>query len=448
MSAIAGFLDLSDSLSQSGVMTRGSRRCLLALVGTVALTIGFAPVSTSPAVAYPNCTAEVQNMVANYSVSPDGHVDFSWPTIPGAVNYAYSFSALIENQWTEWSGWIPVGLATSTRLSFQQPQGLATRISFAATTTCYGSGWSPKFVTVDYQGLPPRPPQPSTYQIDRGLEVQLPPLTMAYNPSDVTAYYSTPWDRARVLALPGEHSCVVERTEGVGIPIGSCTLNNLTPGLDYAISVRLENSLGNGPFSEPVSARVLTYPTAPKIVGVKTTGKSALVRWRPVASQGGGTVARYVAEALPGGRSCEVKAGLADDILSCSITGLLPGRTYAFTVTPENELGLGTPGTSGAKRIRSTPSEPRNVNVSMTGSTATLSWKTPASTGGFKSIRYRASADGTGKTCTTKRLACTFTNLPRGTRIQFTVTALNKMGQSTSATSRVVSIPKQEQSIT
>jgi len=429
-------------------MKRGAWRRSAAVVAIAGLAVGIAPLTPPPVAAYPNCTAQVQNMVADYVVSPDGYVDFTWPAIPGAVDYSYSFTALIGDRWTDWSGWIPVGLARSTRLSFQQPQGLARQISFAATTACYGAGWSPKFVTVDYQVLPPKPPQPAVYQIDRALEVELPVFSMAYNPADVVAYNSTPWDRARILALPGEHTCVVERIEGVGVPIGSCTLNGLTPGQDYAISIRLENSLGNGPFSEPASARVLTYPTAPKIIGVKTTGKSALIRWRPASSQGGGTVTRYVAQAQPGGRSCEVRAGLQDEVLACSIKGLSPGRTYAFTVTPENELGRGTPGVSGAKRIRSAPSEPRNVNVSLTGTTAEISWDPPSSTGGFTSIRYRVSADGTSRICTTRKPTCTFADLPRGTSIRFTVRARNKLGQSTGAISRVVSIPKQEQSIT
>lgn len=83
-------------------------------------------------------------------------------------------------------------------------------------------------------------------------------------------------------------------------------------------------------------AEVLPVPaSAPQDVTVAQKGTRVTVSWKAPASNGSYSIDGYTASTSPGDRSC-VTTGL-----SCTITGLVPGQTYAVSVRADSGAGLG-----------------------------------------------------------------------------------------------------------
>ncbi len=125
----------------------------------------------------------------------------------------------------------------------------------------------------------------------------------------------------------------------------------------------------NGPFdadpqvgviSDPAGLAYVALPAAPgapKSVNVTPSGdKEMTVSWAAPAD-GGGPAVRYVINVSPGSAGC-----LADAPgTSCTLTGLDPGNSYAFTVMAENAGG------TSATVSATTTGSPRVSNLSTRG---------------------------------------------------------------------------------
>jgi uncharacterized repeat protein (TIGR02543 family) len=84
------------------------------------------------------------------------------------------------------------------------------------------------------------------------------------------------------------------------------------------------------------------------------------------------------------------------------------------------------------------PSSPLAASATVAGTTATVTWTGPSSTGGAEISSYLVTSS-TGQTCTTQTLTCDIAGLTFGVAQTFTVQALNSVGTSaaSSATSSV-----------
>jgi hypothetical protein len=78
------------------------------------------------------------------------------------------------------------------------------------------------------------------------------------------------------------------------------------------------------------------------------------------------------------------------------------------------------------------PSAPREVSAVAEDSSATATWRAPASSGSFPITNYKATASPGGQTClvAAPALTCTISGLTNGTAYTFTVEALNGAGWS------------------
>ena len=80
----------------------------------------------------------------------------------------------------------------------------------------------------------------------------------------------------------------------------------------------------------------VTAPIPPADVQVAAVaGAQAVVSWTASVNNGGAAVASYTALAAPGGAMCTTAE------VTCAVTGLVPGKTYAFTVSASNSIGPG-----------------------------------------------------------------------------------------------------------
>ena len=84
------------------------------------------------------------------------------------------------------------------------------------------------------------------------------------------------------------------------------------------------------------------------------------------------------------------------------------------------------------------PTAPLSATATLAGTTATITWTAPSSTGGADISSYLVTSS-TGQSCTTQTLTCDITSLSYGVAQTFTVQALNSIGVSvaSSATSSV-----------
>ena len=129
----------------------------------------------------------------------------------------------------------------------------------------------------------------------------------------------------------------------------TCTLSGLTNGDVYSFAVTATNSLGTSSSSAPspgVTPR--TKPSAPTITRVVARRGAITVTWRAPASNGGSSVTRFTATAHPGTHHCAATGAKAT---SCTIKGLVKGRSYRVVVVAQNAAGPG-PTSKPSKAVR------------------------------------------------------------------------------------------------
>jgi subtilisin family serine protease len=183
-------------------------------------------------------------------------------------------------------------------------------------------------------------------------------------------------------------------------------------------------------------------PCAPTSVVATVASKSTVVSWVEPVSANGSAITSYTATVSPGGQNCTTVA------LTCEISGLLAGQTYAVTVTASNAVGVGAASTVTQvvpegipdtpvvpEGIPDTPVVPEGIPdtpveaLSVVGNkTVTVSWPsvTPTST---SAITYVVVASPGGATCTTTDVLCKFVGLKNGTQYTFSVTTRTSSGQ-------------------
>ncbi len=160
--------------------------------------------------------------------------------------------------------------------------------------------------------------------------------------SPITGYAAT--------AAPGGATCTTTITD--------CTIDGLTNGTTYTVTVTATNALGVGPASAPsppVTPR--TVPTAPAEVTAVPGNGSIDVAWAAPASDGGSPVTGYTAVASPGGATCSTTT------LGCTVGGLTNGVGYTLTVTATNDAGTSPASTPSGSVTPVGPIAPPTADV-------------------------------------------------------------------------------------
>lgn len=137
----------------------------------------------------------------------------------------------------------------------------------------------------------------------------------------------------------------------------TCAVTGLEPEVDYYFTVIPMSGAGWGAASESSNT---IRPLAPEPPGaptdvVATAGDGeATVSWSPPTQVGSSPIREYHVTSSPAGGSCTTTAP------TCTVTGLVNGTTYVFTVEARNAQGWG-PGSQASNSV--TPQAP-SVTIS------------------------------------------------------------------------------------
>ena len=135
-----------------------------------------------------------------------------------------------------------------------------------------------------------------------------------------------------VRSWPGGPVCQVPGTTL------NCTVTGLDPELDYYFTVVPMSGAGWGAASQPSNT---IRPLAPEPPGAATSvvatpgDAQAIVAWSPPAQGGSSPIREFRVVSSPAGGSC-----LAT-VPTCTVTGLVNGTPYTFTVEARNDQGWG-----------------------------------------------------------------------------------------------------------
>jgi hypothetical protein len=214
---------------------------------------------------------------------------------------------------------------------------------------------------------------------------------------------------------------------------GASQTFTITPATGYHVSSVLVDgtsvgavtryTLSNITVSHTISATFATVPSAPTNVTATARNARATVNFGWPASNGGSKITRFTATSNPGGLT---GTGVGSPI---TVSNLINGTAYTFTVTATNNIGTGpASGPSNPVIPATVPGAPTGVTATAGNGQATVSFTAPASNGGSAITGYTVTsnpgsikAEGPGSPITVK-------GLTNGTAYTFTVTATNRIG--------------------
>jgi RHS repeat-associated protein len=171
-----------------------------------------------------------------------------------------------------------------------------------------------------------------------------------------------------------------------------------------------------------------TPPAAPTALTATPGNTQATISWTAPANGGqaltGYKIVPYV------GTTAGSPTAVGGSSTSATITGLVNGTAYTFTVAASNTTGTGPVATSNAVTPATVPGAPTGVSGVRGNAQVAVSWTAPASNGGSAITGYTVTSApggftaGAGGSATT----ATVTGLTNGTAYTFTVTATNAIG--------------------
>jgi len=186
-------------------------------------------------------------------------------------------------------------------------------------------------------------------------------------------------------------------------------------------------------------------PCAPRnVTASQATGQST-VAWDEVATGNGSAITGYQVTTSPSTAGCTTDAST----LTCTLTGLTDGTTYAVSVKAVNGAGAGTAGTAtliaGSSGTATTVATTTTTVVTTTTTTVVPDPVTPTTANATTSstnkltiswpavnvagtVEYTVTISPGGVSCTTRTTSCTFAGVKSGTNYSFTITARNVVG--------------------
>ena len=232
-----------------------------------------------------------------------------------------------------------------------------------------------------------------------------------------------------VTASPGGASCTTSTT--------SCTVTGLTNASSYTFTVTATNANGASVASAPsASTEILAVPATVQSPTAVARNASATISWTAPVSNGSDAVSGYTVTASPGGATCSPASVTST---TCTVTGLVNGTTYTFSVVATNDQGNGPAAVTNAVTPATVPGAAVIVKVTPATTSASLVLKAPTSTGGARISSYQVSVNGgswataTSTGTTTASPVVSVTGLKAKVKYSVRVRAVNAAGAGTAS---------------
>ena len=384
------------------------------------------------------------------------------PEAPSSVTITRASTSLLI-QWTAAIATPAVTAYTATAFSASSggvAQGSCTTSTTSCTITALTNGVQ-SFVEVSATNGT-APDAVSSPRIS-GTPLGIPSVPRSINASGEDAAISTTW---LAPADTGGSTISGYKAQAFTSPVGGiavasclttgsstlrCTMDSLTNGTTYYVSVFATNTNGDGPASLRDVAQAGALPSPPRLIEVDRGNGSLSVTWIEPAANGGNAVLLYTASARTTySTQGEVVASCTSTGASCVMSGTTNATTYYISVTATTIVGESAPSSRVSIIGISPPSSPRLVRLERGNGFTRVSWSSPLTTGGSAVKRYIAKAylTATGgesvATCipqSSSPTQCNLGPLPNGTNYFVDVTAENAMLASDPSSPRLAIIP-------
>jgi hypothetical protein len=235
------------------------------------------------------------------------------------------------------------------------------------------------------------------------------------------------------LALTDHHH---SRATIAGTPLA-------VPG-SYPVTITAASTTGTTRAALALVVVAPTVPGAPTVgvvsIGTITIGNaSAVVNFSPPATDGGSVITGYTVTAVDSTDTYNGGQTASGTTSPVTVTGLVNGDSYTFTVTATNALGTGPASAPSAILVPATESwPPTNATaiVPPAPNTAVVAFTPPLLDGGSVITGYTVTAAAStnplngGQTVSGPSSPITVTGLVNGDSYTFTVTATNGIGTS------------------
>ncbi len=208
-------------------------------------------------------------------------------------------------------------------------------------------------------------------------------------------------------------------------PVTSCTVTGLRNGSTYRFTVAAYNDRGRGPDSADSNAVApFSAPAAPTGVTAVGGDARATVSFVAPSDTGGSPITGYKVTVV------DQRITVGCPASPCTVSGLVNGATYRFTVQATNAAGDSTPsGVSAPVRVATTPAAPTTITATPLNGAATVVIS-PGRNGGSPVTYYTITSTPDDIVVSCPSATCTVTGLRNGTAYTFTATATNAVGGS------------------
>jgi titin len=187
-------------------------------------------------------------------------------------------------------------------------------------------------------------------------------------------------------------------------------------------------------------------PDTPTAVRATYGDARATVTWDAAVPNGSPVLSYEVSTVEDPSRSCSVDMSTTATG-SCTVTGLVNGQSYTFTVTATNAVGESTASVASAPVVPATrPDAPIDVTVTRGDREVLVSWTAGSDNGASISFFRVTAVSNSSLSCVAVPVAgepdgCVVRGLVNGVSYQFTVTATNSVGTSASSANSAAVVP-------
>ncbi len=222
------------------------------------------------------------------------------------------------------------------------------------------------------------------------------------------------------------------RLASVGQRAWNHTFRNLSKAKVYEVKVVTVTSLSAT--STPANTaqalvQRMNVAEAPRNLAIEATSEtSAVATWATPLRDGGSPITSYSATSTNG--TC---APASPTSLSCSMSNLTQGKAVTVTVKAVTAVGSSEVSTATIS-LPSRPAAPTIESVTRKGTSATITWKAPATDGGRSVTSYRINGVSTldskdAPQCSSTGFTCTVEGLAMSAAYIFTAKAFNSIGE-------------------